>query len=224
MDFNPWSLRSSAAAASRRYHLPSDLYHGGGGGGEEILVEEELRPEFLCPFCAEDFDVIGLCCHMDEEHASEVKRGICPVCAKRVGMDLVGHITDQHASLLKVQRKRRVRKGGSTLNLSFLKKEMRDGNFQSLLMGSSNMLPSSSVEADPLLSSFVYNLPLVEEAPSSKPESSIEGSLAEGVIVEESSERNSHQSPLSAKDQEEMTRRCEFIQGLVMSTFLDDSL
>lgn len=222
MDFNSWPIRSSAAAASsRRYHLPSDLFHG----GEEIHVEDELRPEFLCPFCAEDFDVIGLCCHMDDEHASEVKKGICPICAKRVGMDLVGHITDQHASLLKVQRKRRVRKGASSLTLSLLKKEMRDGNFQSLLMGSSNLAPSSSAEADPLLSSFMYNLPLAEEAPSSKPESSLEGNSAERVLIEESSERSSQQTPtLSAKDQEEMTRRCEFVQGLLMSTFLDDSL
>lgn len=44
--------------------------------GEEYDCEEESRPEFLCPFCAEDFDIVGLCCHIDEEHAVEAKNGV----------------------------------------------------------------------------------------------------------------------------------------------------
>lgn len=47
------------------------MYHG-----EELEGEEEQKPEFLCPFCAEDFDVVGLCCHIDEEHAIEAKNGV----------------------------------------------------------------------------------------------------------------------------------------------------
>ena len=43
---------------------------------EDIDGEDESRPEFLCPFCAEDFDVVGLCCHIDEEHAIEAKNGV----------------------------------------------------------------------------------------------------------------------------------------------------
>lgn len=43
---------------------------------EETDVEEDLKAEFLCPFCAEDFDVVGLCCHIDEEHPVEVKNGV----------------------------------------------------------------------------------------------------------------------------------------------------
>lgn len=51
-----------------------DVYNG----GDEIVDGEEefSRPEFICPFCAEDFDVVGLCCHIDEEHAVEVKNGV----------------------------------------------------------------------------------------------------------------------------------------------------
>lgn len=44
--------------------------------GEDEAVERELRAEYTCPFCAEDFDVVGLCCHMDEEHPSAVKSGV----------------------------------------------------------------------------------------------------------------------------------------------------
>lgn len=31
---------------------------------------------FLCPFCAEDFDIVGLCCHIDEDHPIEAKNGV----------------------------------------------------------------------------------------------------------------------------------------------------
>jgi hypothetical protein len=47
----------------------ADLYLG--GGHEEIGGDE-----FLCPFCAEDYDVVGLCCHINEEHPVEAKNGV----------------------------------------------------------------------------------------------------------------------------------------------------
>ncbi|KHG18937.1 dehydration-induced 19 -like protein [Gossypium arboreum] len=171
MESNSWSFRfsnssSSSSSSSRRRQSRSDLFLG--GGYEEIDGDEDFKAQFLCPFCAEDFDIVGLCCHIDEEHPVEAKNGVCPVCAKRVGMDI---------------RKRRLRKGGSNLTFSMLRKELREGNLQALLGGSS-FLPSPNVEADP------------------KPQ----------------------QSQLSDKDHEEKARRCEFIQGLLMSTFLDYNL
>ncbi|CDO98805.1 unnamed protein product [Coffea canephora] len=97
MDSDSW-IR--IAPSSRRFQSRSDVYNV----GEEYYEggEEELRPEFLCPFCAEDFDIVGLCCHIDEEHAVEAKNGVCPVCAKRVGIDLIDHVTMQHGNLLKI--------------------------------------------------------------------------------------------------------------------------
>ena len=32
--------------------------------------------ELACPFCSEDFDVLGLCCHIDADHRMEVKPGV----------------------------------------------------------------------------------------------------------------------------------------------------
>uniref|UniRef100_A0A5B7BPX5 Drought-responsive family protein n=1 Tax=Davidia involucrata TaxID=16924 RepID=A0A5B7BPX5_DAVIN len=218
MDSDLWSSRLTTA--SRRYQSRSDLYHG----GEEIDGDDESRPEFLCPFCAEDFDIVGLCCHIDEEHAVEAKNGVCPVCAKRVGMDLVGHITMQHGSLLKVQRKRRFRKGGPNSTFSILRKELREGTLQSLLGGSSCLVSSSNTEPDPLLSSFIHNLRVVDEPASVKAHSSVEASSVKDGPMEDLSERNIQQSPLSEKDQEEKARKCEFVQGLLLSTFLDDRL
>ncbi|KAL7220778.1 hypothetical protein ACSBR2_013632 [Camellia fascicularis] len=215
------SITRLAAAVSRRYHSRSDLYNE----REAIDGDEESRSEFLCPFCAEDFDMVGLCCHIDEDHAVAAKNGVCPVCAKKVGMDLVGHISMQHGSLLKVQRKRRFRKCGSNSTFSILRKELREGNLQSFIGGSQFLVSSSNTEPDPLLSSFMYNLPMVDELASVKPRSSVEASSVKESSSKDSSQRKSiQQSPLSVKDQEEKARKCEFVRGLLLSTFLDDNL
>ncbi|KAK4338909.1 hypothetical protein RND71_040371 [Anisodus tanguticus] len=189
--------------------------------GEEYDCEEESRPEFLCPFCAEDFDIVGLCCHIDEEHAVEAKDGICPVCAKRAGMDLVGHITQQHGNILKVQRKRRFRRGGTSA-LSILKRERREGSLQSILGGSSRLVSSSTTDPDPLLYSFIHNTTLANEIPDVQPLSSTKQSSEKESTPENSSERNVEQSPLSDKDQEEKARKSKFVQGLLLSTFLEE--
>lgn len=45
-------------------------------GFEEIDGEDDIREEFPCPFCSEYFDIIGLCCHIDDEHPVEAKNGV----------------------------------------------------------------------------------------------------------------------------------------------------
>ncbi|XP_020087287.1 protein DEHYDRATION-INDUCED 19 homolog 2-like isoform X6 [Ananas comosus] len=160
MEADSWS-RLSAAASKRLLQSRYDLYLG----FEEVDGEDdESRAEFNCPFCAEDFDFVGLCCHIDDEHHVEAKNGVCPICAERVGMDLVGHMTMQHGSYFKLQRRRRFRKAstGSHSLLSLLRKDLRDGNLQALLGGSSCTAAPSAVAPDPLLSSLVYNLPIGE--------------------------------------------------------------
>uniref|UniRef100_A0A7N2R656 Uncharacterized protein n=1 Tax=Quercus lobata TaxID=97700 RepID=A0A7N2R656_QUELO len=219
MDSDSWNTR-------RRFQSRSDLFLA----HEEMEGDEESKAEFLCPFCAEDYDVVGLCCHIDEEHPVEVKNGVCPICAKRVGMDIVSHITMQHGSFLKisfignhVQRKRRFRRGGSNSTLSLLRRELREGNLQSLF-GGSTCIVSSNTEPDPLLSSFIYNAPIVDEPVSVKPHSLVETSVVKESSKEDFLERNFQQLVLSDKDQEEKTRKSEFVQGLLLSTILDDGL
>uniref|UniRef100_A0A1J3F7R8 Protein DEHYDRATION-INDUCED 19-like protein 7 n=1 Tax=Noccaea caerulescens TaxID=107243 RepID=A0A1J3F7R8_NOCCA len=101
MESNSWincpSSVVSSSSSSRRYQSRSDLYLGDVDGGED-----ELKAEYICPFCADEFDIVGLCCHIDEEHPVEAKNGVCPVCTKRVGSDIVGHITTQHANIFKI--------------------------------------------------------------------------------------------------------------------------
>ncbi|KAE9591658.1 putative protein dehydration-induced 19 [Lupinus albus] len=119
-----------------------------------------------------------------------------------------------------VQRKRRVRKGVSGSTFSILRKELREGALQSLLGGSSYMASPNS-EPDPLLSSFIFNPTAVDESSSAQPCPSVGATLAKESSKGNFLERKPQQ--LSEKDQEEKARRFEFVQGLLMSTILDDN-
>ncbi|KAL9290432.1 putative drought induced 19 type, zinc-binding protein [Arabidopsis thaliana] len=100
MDSDSWSDR--LASATRRYQLAFPSRSDTFLGFEEIDGEEEFREEFACPFCSDYFDIVSLCCHIDEDHPMEAKNGVCPVCAVRVGVDMVAHITLQHANIFKI--------------------------------------------------------------------------------------------------------------------------
>ncbi|KAH1033124.1 hypothetical protein J1N35_045298 [Gossypium stocksii] len=120
-----------------------------------------------------------------------------------------------------MQRKRKSRKGGSHSTLSLLRKELREGNLQSFFGGSSCTVSSNS-GPDPLLSSFI--LPMVDDFVSVQPNFSRETRATKKSSDVNKSERNVKSSPLSVKDQEEKAKRCEFVQGLLLSTMPDEIL
>lgn len=220
MDADSWTSRLSSV--SQRYQSAfqsrSDVFMG----FEEIEGDDDIREEFPCPLCGEYFDIVGLCCHIDDEHPVEAKNGVCPVCAVRVGVDMVAHITLQHGNIFKMQRKRKSRKNGSHSTLSLLRKELQEGNLQTLFGGSSCILSSSNVAPDPLLSSFI--LPMADDIVISQSQSSADTSAANKVREEIVLERHVKPSPLSIKDQEERARRSEFVHGLLFSTIINDTL
>lgn len=45
-------------------------------GFEEIDMDDDIREEYACPFCSDYFDIVGLCCHIDDEHPVEAKNGV----------------------------------------------------------------------------------------------------------------------------------------------------
>ncbi|KAL1190968.1 DEHYDRATION-INDUCED 19-like protein 7 [Cardamine amara subsp. amara] len=209
MDSNSWINCPpvfSSSSSSRRYQSRSDLYLG------DVEGEDELKAEFICPFCGDEFDIVELCCHIDENHPVEAKNGVCPVCTKRVGLDIVGHITTQHANFFKVQRRRRLRRGGYSSAYLTLKKELREANLQSL-GGSSTFIPSSNIDSDPLLSSFMFS------PPSAKPIT--EGDLVTKVSPKDIPKSDKRQLSLSNEDQEKV-RKSEFVRGMLWSTMLED--
>lgn len=40
-------------------------------GMDDYEVEEEIRPDFPCPYCYEDHDITSLCTHLEDEHSFE---------------------------------------------------------------------------------------------------------------------------------------------------------
>ncbi|KAK4558979.1 hypothetical protein RGQ29_008286 [Quercus rubra] len=175
MEDDTWSIGFSTASRSYQSTLKtlSDLCID---LEEEIEGDDESKTEYPCPFCTEDFDLVGLCFHIDEEHPIEAKSG-----------------------------------------------EFQDGRFRTLPTGSSPVVSTSMMAPDPLLS-FLYNAPADDKSESMQPDSSSEVSLEDENFEETILDRTSQLNPLSDKDQIEKAGRCEFVQGLFLSTILDDDL
>ncbi|GAA0168292.1 hypothetical protein LIER_23042 [Lithospermum erythrorhizon] len=109
MDADSWSARLFPSA--RHYQSSAQSRSGTKWDGfdaemlsgfEEIEMDDDVREEYSCPFCSEFFDIVGLCCHIDDDHPVEARNGVCPVCAMRVGVDMVAHITLQHGNIFKI--------------------------------------------------------------------------------------------------------------------------
>ncbi|KAE8681333.1 Drought-responsive family protein, putative isoform 2 [Hibiscus syriacus] len=82
MEDNTWSFAFSASSRSYQSTLKS---HSGWLllileadlciAFEEIEEDDELIMEYPCPYCSEDFDLLGLSCHINEEHHLEAGYG-----------------------------------------------------------------------------------------------------------------------------------------------------
>ena len=97
MDSEFWTSR--LAAAKRQYALQHNhpISHL-----DDFDVEEEVRPDFSCPYCYEDFDIGSLCSHLEDEHSCESRVTTFPVCSAKVARDMLSHITLQHGHLFKI--------------------------------------------------------------------------------------------------------------------------
>ncbi|MCD7450261.1 hypothetical protein HAX54_004707, partial [Datura stramonium] len=75
MDSDFWTSR--LAAAKRQLNLQQHHSHNHQSSQldrlniDDFEVEEEVRPDFPCPYCYEDFDIASLCSHLEEEHSCE---------------------------------------------------------------------------------------------------------------------------------------------------------
>ncbi|KAM3326417.1 protein DEHYDRATION-INDUCED 19 isoform X1 [Capsicum chacoense] len=69
---------------------------------DEDIKDDNVKTDLACPFCSEDFDMLGLCCHIDSEHRIEAKTGICPLCSTKVRTNMATHVIVQHESVLKI--------------------------------------------------------------------------------------------------------------------------
>ncbi|CAN7113196.1 unnamed protein product [Brassica rapa subsp. narinosa] len=218
MDSSSW-INHPSVISSRRCQSRSDLYIG--GGYEDLEGEDESKSEFICPFCADVFDIVGLCCHIDEEHPVEAKNGL--VISKLVIFhgsrcyslkSYLSVFTLFFPGLFYVQRRRRLRKGGYGSAYLALKKELREANLQSLLGGSARFTSSTNLDSDPLLSSFMFSSPSTKSVTPV-----VEGTSATKLSLKESLKREIQEAPLSGEDQEK-SKKSEFVRGLLLSTML----
>ncbi|KAH9570727.1 hypothetical protein CY35_02G056400 [Sphagnum magellanicum] len=195
---------------------------------DDVDGDEDVRSDFSCPYCYEDFDLTSLCSHLEDEHCFEFKPAICPVCAARIGKDMLGHVTLQHANLLKMQRRRRFQRGGtpSSATLSLLGKELRDAHLQALLGGSTSYMGSLSTNAaDPLLSNLGYSLPISEAEDPPKPSVTVD--IPSKPLTSIHQQNPSVDASLTAEEREQKSKdaalRAKFMQQLVLSTIFGDS-
>ncbi|WCJ27084.1 Protein DEHYDRATION-INDUCED 19 [Euphorbia peplus] len=145
MDSDFWTSR--LAAAKRQYNLQNhhQSSHLDRLSIDEFEVEDDVRPDFPCPYCYEDFDIASLCSHLEDEHSCESKVTVCPICSVKVSRDMLSHITLQHGHLFKISlktetsnRRRRLRRVAipNSQALSLLGRDLREAHLQMLLGGS----------------------------------------------------------------------------------------
>ncbi|KAG6641284.1 hypothetical protein CIPAW_09G062900 [Carya illinoinensis] len=173
MDSDFWTSR--LAAAKRQYALQHhhQSSHLDRSSIDEFEVDDEVRPDFPCPYCYEDFDIVSLCSHLEDEHSFESKVTVCPICSVKVVQDMLSHITLQHGHLFKLQRRRRLRRVAipNSQALSLLGRDLREAHLQVLLGGGgnrSNSVNMSTAATDPFLSSLILNFPASEAEEISK--------------------------------------------------------
>lgn len=222
---------SRIAAAKRQYslqhHQSSQLDRL---STDDFGVEEEVRPDFPCPYCYEDHDIASLCSHLEDEHPFESKITVCPICSVKVARDMLSHITLQHGHLFKLQRRRRTRRASIPSNqpLSLLARDLREAHLQ-VLLGSggfrSSSTHASNVVTDSFLSSLVLNFPAAEvEELSKSVVSTVEDTCTRTVVP--SNRKSSFDASLSYEEREQKMRqaavRATFVQDLLLSTLFGD--
>lgn len=227
MDADLWAARLSAA---KRHHALQTQWDR--LSVDDFEVDDEVRPEFSCPYCYEDFDISSLCTHLEDEHMFESRGVVCPVCAAKVPKDMVGHMTIQHGHLFKIQRRRRFRRSGVPpgATLSLLGKEYREAHLQAILgsgafRGSGNSSANSTT--DSLLSALAYSFPMIEADDVQKQQHFVDETLTKSPVSSAKPSKPSLEIPLSAEEREQKlkqaTLRANFVQQLVLSTIMEDS-
>ncbi|XP_058100564.1 protein DEHYDRATION-INDUCED 19-like [Magnolia sinica] len=230
MDSDLWNSR--LAAAKRQYSLQHHQNsHLDRLCIDDFEVEEEARPDLPCPYCYEDYDIASLCSHLEEEHPSESKATVCPVCSVKVSRDMLNHITLQHGHLFKLQRRRRLRRVAipNSQALSLLARDLREAHLQVLLGGSgyrSSNTNASNAVPDSLLSQLGLNFPSSEAEEISKyAVSNSEDAITKNVATPHIW-KSSFDASLSHEEREQKMRqatvRATFMQDLLLSTLFCD--
>lgn len=217
---------TATATATAASHSHLDRY-----GYDDVEPEDEVRPDFPCPYCYEDHDITSLCAHLEDEHPFESKVVACPVCSARISKDLLDHITLQHGYLFRLQRHHRLRRVAVPSNhaLSLGGRDLQETYLKVLLGNSSRSSGTNAASSvtDSLLSSLVLNLSSSEAEDTAKFSALavVENNWFKRTLPSKTWKASSD-SNLSQEERERRRRRAavrsSFVQHLLVSTLFDD--
>ncbi|KAF8111541.1 hypothetical protein N665_0074s0071 [Sinapis alba] len=214
MEDDMWAVSSSGSSRSYRSTATVAKYQSGSYRDfEEDDDDDDVDVDYYpCPFCSDDYDLVELCHHIDEEHQLEATHGVCPVCSKRVKMHMVDHITSYHRDVLKSDQKQT-----SYMDDPYSSSDKHLQSFHNDFPPSTHT--SKAVVADQFLS-FLNSSPLPKQTKPVQVDSSVE----DKTMTEDSStvKDRTSSTPLSDTEQLEKANKCEFVQGLLSSAMFDD--
>ncbi|WZZ19626.1 hypothetical protein YC2023_112715 [Brassica napus] len=221
MEDDMWAVSSSGSSRSYRSATTAAKYQSGSyrDSGEfdedydDDDDDDDVEVDYQCPFCSDDYDLVELCHHIDEEHQLEATHGVCPVCSKRVKMHMVDHITTYHRDVLKIEQKQTSYMDDPYSSDKYLQ------SFHDDMPPSINHHTSKAVVADQFLS-FLNSPPLPKPTKTVQVDSSVE----DKALIEDSStvKDRASSTALSDTEQLEKAKKCEFVQGLLSSAMFDD--
>ncbi|KFK30796.1 hypothetical protein AALP_AA6G027100 [Arabis alpina] len=184
-------------------------------GDDDDDDDDDMVVDYSCPFCSDDYDLVGLCRHIDDEHQLDANNGICPVCSRRVKMHMVDHITTQHRDVLKLEQKQRLYKDESNSSWSPGTK-----TYLQTLINEPLLRNHTSKSVPDSLLSFIYNPPSLNDSKLLLPDLST--SMEENSSIKAPAEKDGKSlSPLSDTELLEKAKKREFVQGLISSAIFD---
>ncbi|RXH93710.1 protein DEHYDRATION-INDUCED 19-like [Malus sylvestris] len=134
---------------------------------DDFKVENEVRHDFPCLYCYEDFDIVSLCSHLEDEHSCESKTTVCLICSVKVARGMLGHITMQHGHLFKLQRHRRLHRVAvpNSQALSLLGCDLHEAHLQLLGSGgyrseNANVSNAAATDLHTIMSSSSPSMPV----------------------------------------------------------------
>ncbi|KAJ7527078.1 hypothetical protein O6H91_16G035600 [Diphasiastrum complanatum] len=189
--------------------------------------DEDLRTEFSCPYCYNDYDLDTLGSHLEDQHCFESRIAVCPVCSARIWRDMAGHVTLQHGHLYKIHSQNRFRKSSTSSNstISLLGQELKELHLQALIGDVSSTGTISSTIVESLLSSLGCKLPSSETGDTEKKEGCpVESEKDECLTCHQPNSRVEVSLTTEEREQrsKQAARRADFVQQIVLSTFMDD--
>ncbi|KAE8714976.1 integrator complex subunit 9-like [Hibiscus syriacus] len=194
---------------------------------DDFEVENEVRPDFPCPYCYEDFDIVSLCSHLEDEHPCESKVAVENVMIwNKHLVYAIGNAGGLYG--ISFPRLRRVAIPNSQA-LSLLGRDLREAHLQVLLGGSAYRSSSTNVSNtanDSLLSLLILNFPASEAEELTKCFVNSAEDIAAKNVTPTHMWKSSFDPSLSNEEREKRIRqargRAGFIQDLVLSTLVNE--